>query len=149
MNIEIKKVNDKNLENILELRINENQNSYIESTEECLKDAEECKLYEPVGLYIDGILVGFAMYGFFPREGKGGRVWLDRFLIDKKYQGEGIGSIMLDNLIKYLANKYKCNKIFLSLYENNTGALHLYKKFGFEFNGELDINGEKIMVKKL
>ncbi|MBO3444619.1 GNAT family N-acetyltransferase [Clostridium sp. CCUG 7971] len=149
MNIEIKKVNDKNLEDILKLRINENQNSYIESTEECLKESDECKFYEPAGLYIDGMLVGFAMYGFFPREGEDGRVWLDRFLIDKKYQGEGLGSIMLDNLIKYLSNKYKCNKIFLSLYENNTGALHLYKKFGFEFNGELDINEEKIMVKKL
>lgn len=149
MNVEIKKVNDKNLEDILKLRINENQNSYIESTEECLKEADECKFYEPAGLYIDGMLVGFAMYGFFPREGEDGRVWLDRFLIDKKYQGEGLGSIMLDNLIKYLSNKYKCNKIFLSLYENNTGALHLYKKFGFEFNGELDINEEKIMVKKL
>ncbi|MGX4601150.1 GNAT family N-acetyltransferase [Faecalimicrobium sp. JNUCC 81] len=149
MDIEIKKVNDKNLEDILKLRINENQNSYIESTEECLKEADECKFYEPAGLYIDGVLVGFAMYGFFPREGEDGRVWLDRFLIDKKYQGEGLGSIMLDNLIKYLSNKYKCNKIFLSLYENNTGALHLYKKFGFEFNGELDINEEKIMVKKL
>ncbi|WP_042276604.1 GNAT family N-acetyltransferase [[Clostridium] dakarense] len=149
MNIEIKKVSDKNIEDILNLKVNENQNSYIESTKECLEEADECKFYEPAGLYINGILVGFAMYGFFPREGEKGRVWLDRFLIDKKYQGKGLGRKMLDSLIKHLSNKYMCEEIFLSLYENNQGALYLYKKFGFKFNGELDVNQEKVMVKKL
>lgn len=149
MNIEIKKVSENNLEEILNLKVNENQNSYIESTRECLEEAKECRFYEPAGLYIDETLVGFAMYGLFPKEGENGRVWLDRFLIDKKYQGKGLGSIMLDRLINYLSDKYKCKEIFLSLYENNKGALYLYKKFGFEFNGELDINKEKIMVKTL
>ena len=44
---------------------------------------------------------------------------------------------------------YNCNEIYLSLYGDNKWALHLYQKFGFQFNGELDINGEKVMAKVL
>ncbi|MEG1141698.1 MAG: GNAT family N-acetyltransferase, partial [Clostridia bacterium] len=144
MSISIKDVTDKNIEQILNLSVNKSQSSYIESTKECIKEAKECKYYEPVGLYVDDKLVGFAMYGFFPGEGGNGRTWLDRFLIDKKYQGKGIGSRMLDTLIIHLSTKFNCEEIFLSLYEDNKNALNLYEKFGFEFNGELDINKEKV-----
>ncbi|MNI95333.1 Spermine/spermidine acetyltransferase [compost metagenome] len=56
---------------------------------------------------------------------------------------------MLQSLIEHLVQLYDCNKIYLSLYEDNLAALTLYEKFGFQFNGELDINGEKVMVKEL
>lgn len=149
MNIEIREVTKGNLGEILKLSVSESQKLYIESIEQCLKDALECDYYKPVGLYIDNYLVGFAMYGFFPGEDGEGRVWLDRFLIDKKYQGKGYGNRMLEFLIQHLKCKYNCNKIYLSLYDDNKPALHLYKKFGFQFNGELDVNKERVMVKTL
>ena len=133
----------------LSLHIRESQKTYLESIEQCLEDARECNCYRPVGLYRDGVLVGFAMYGFFSIEGKRGRVWLDRYLIDEEFQGQGLGSIMLQALINHLNKLYKCNEIYLSLYENNQRALHIYEKFNFHFNGEKDINGEKVMVKVL
>lgn len=149
MNIEIRDVTKENLKEILSLHVSEAQKSYLESTEQCLEDARECNYYRPAGLYRDGVLVGFAMYGFFPLEGKKGRVWLDRYLIDEQFQGQGLGSIMLEALISHLNKLYKCNEIYLSLYETNQRALHLYEKFDFHFNGEEDINGEKVMVKVL
>ena len=149
MNIEIREVTAENLKEVLSLHVSEIQKSYVESTKQCLKDAIECNCYRPAGLYKDGSIVGFAMYGFFPRDEKNGRVWLDRYLIDENFQGKGLGNIMLEALIMHLIKIYNCNKIYLSLYEDNQRALHLYQKFGFQFNGELDINGEKIMVKVL
>ena len=149
MDIKIKKITDENRERVLNLQIKESQNTYIESVEDCLKESVEYTNFKPVGLYKNDCLVGFAMYGLFCDEGENGRVWLDRFLIDKKHQGKGLGSSMIEYLIDHIAKEYKCNEIFLSLYEDNKGALNLYKKFGFEFNGELDVNGEKVMVKKL
>lgn len=156
MNIEIRKVIKENLNKALSLHVSESQKSYVESTKECLEDAIECKCYRPVGLYDNDTMVGFAMYGFFPNDGdkddivqtgEDGRVWLDRYLIDERFQGKGFGNIMLKKLITLLINIYNCNKIYLSVYEDNKRAIHLYKKFGFQFNGELDINGEKVMVK--
>lgn len=147
MNIEIKEITKDNLQEILSLHVSKAQETYIESVEECLEDATECHFYRPVGLYRDGVLVGFCMYGFFPSEGQNGRVWLDRYLIDEQFQGQGLGSIMLQALIAHLIKLYHCNEIFLSLYDDNQRALHLYQKHGFQFNGEKDINGEQVMVK--
>lgn len=86
------------------------------------------------------------MYGFFKNEGKKGRVWLDRFLIDKKYQNKGYAKVILPFLIDYILCEYNFNKIYLSVYEENLLAINLYKRLGFKFNGEKDINGELVMV---
>ncbi|MFF2458813.1 GNAT family N-acetyltransferase [Peribacillus simplex] len=149
MKTTIHEVSNENVMDILKLQINEKQKAYIETTEQCLNDAKECKYYRPVGLYSDDTLVGFAMYGFFPGEGENGRVWLDRFFIDAEHQGFGLGNILLEALIKRLIKEYDCPEIYLSIVEDNQAALHLYRKFGFAFNGESDYNNEKVMVKKV
>ncbi len=56
---------------------------------------------------------------------------------------------MLSALIQRLEQEYSCHEIYLSIIADNQGALHLYQKFSFKFNGEVDSNNEKIMVKKL
>ncbi len=88
------------------------------------------------------------MYGLWKNEGKYGRVWLDRFFIDKIFQNKGYAHIVLPILLNKIKNTYGYNKLYLSVYKNNEKAIRLYKSFGFEFNGELDINGELVMVKK-
>ncbi|CAM4007972.1 GNAT family N-acetyltransferase [Lederbergia lenta] len=147
MNIEILDVTNEDVQDILHLTVEETQTSFVETTEQCLKEAKECANYKPVGLYANKTLVGFAMYGSFPQEN--GRVWLDRFLIDTKHQGRGFGKLMLDAMIKKLTKEFSCKQIYLSIVENNQAALHLYEKFGFQLTGESDINNEKIMVKKI
>lgn len=89
------------------------------------------------------------MYGAFEYPNNETRIWLDRFLIDHHFQGKGLGKKMLQALIEHLNKIYNCDRIYLSLYEDNQVALALYQKFGFEFNGELDVNQEKVMVKHL
>ncbi|MFR1808823.1 MAG: GNAT family N-acetyltransferase, partial [Pygmaiobacter massiliensis] len=81
-----------------------------------------------------------------PWEGSGGRVWLDRFLIDEKHQGYGYGKQTLHLLVATLFDTYRCDEIFLSIYETNQLASHLYDEFGFAYNGELYLHKEKIMV---
>jgi len=147
MQISINIVSAENLQAVLDLRVAPDQISYIESTAQCLQEAEECSCYIPVALHADDELVGFAMYGFFPDEYESGRVWLDRFLIDAQYQGRGLGRIMLSALLDRLTEQFGPSDIYLSLYDDNQGALRLYEKFGFRFNGESDLNGEKVMVR--
>ncbi len=86
------------------------------------------------------------MYGYFEKET---RLWLDRFMIDYKYQNKGYGKSSLELLISVMINEYKCNKIYLSIFKDNIEAIKLYEKFGFEFNGEFDENGELIMILKV
>lgn len=149
MGIAIHDVTQDNEEDILNLSVAESQTNFIETTAQCLDEAKECPNFKPVGLYVDNKLVGFAMYGRFPDEIEQSRVWLDRFLIDANYQGMGYGKIMLQALIDTLVDKYACKKIYLSIYEDNHFAISLYEKFGFQFNGEFDVNDEKVMVKHI
>lgn len=146
MDIEIIPVTNKNYEDVLNLEIFEHQLNFIETTKQCLKEAEELPLWKPVGIYINNILVGFSMYGKFLSEGIDSRVWLDRFLIDKRYQGKGYARPVLVKLIELIKFEYNCSEIYLSIYEDNIKVVSLYKSLDFCFNGELDINGEKVMV---
>lgn len=149
MCIQIRPVTNINLDEILQLELLESQQSFIETPEQCLAEAEVYPNFKPVGLYYDEQLVGFAMYGLFQDMNNEDRVWLDRFLIDHRSQGKGLGKKMLQALIEHLADIYDCDKIYLSLYDDNEVALSLYQKFGFTFTGELDTKQEKVMVKIL
>lgn len=146
---EIQNVTRLNKEEILALKIADDQIGFLETTEECLAEAEEDPRFVPVGLYKENRAVGFAMYGQFQQEDGKPRVWLDRYFIDERYQQMGLGKYYLQLLIHYLAEFYHTEQIYLSVYEDNTVAIRLYEQFGFRFNGENDEKGEKIMVKEV
>lgn len=145
--IELRMVDDSNRDEVLRLRVRADQTGFIETPAQCLADAAECMYYRPLALYHEGRLIGFAMVGLFPREGNGGRMWLDRLLLDARYQGKGLGRAALHTLIGYLMQAYGPQELYLSLYEDNAHALRLYEQFGFAFNGELDSQGERVMVR--
>lgn len=140
-----KKVTNSNLQDILDLHLPVEQRHFIETPLECLKEAEELRDWQPRGIYFKDRLIGFTMYGEILSEQ---RVWMDRFLIDQKYQGQGHGKKALYELLQYLFETYSCNEIYLSLYPDNHRAFALYCNLGFKLNGELDTKGEQIMVLK-
>ncbi len=147
MKIEFERFNKKNRRKAYKLKVFKNQKHYIETVYKCIKEARYYKCWKPTIIKIDNNYVGFAMYGLWIREGKNGRVWFDRFLIDRKYQNKGYAKIVVPLLLEKIKNEYNYNKIYLSVYENNNIAINFYQKLGFKFNGEKDINGELVMVK--
>lgn len=146
MHLAIKNIDESNRQEILNLKVSKSQESFIETIEECLDEASKDLKWRTVGVYDEDMAVGFAMYALFLDEGKNGRVWLDRFLISQEHQGKGYGENGIKLLIKQLYREYGYKKIYLSVYDINKKAIALYKKIGFDFNGEVDIKGEKVMV---
>src|SRR5690625_1342138 len=142
MDTELRTVTRSNITDVRGLTVLDEQEDFIESMEECIQDAQEDERYVPLGLYCDGEIVGFAMYGQFK-----GRVWFDRFLIDQKYQGQGLGKHFFRKMLDYLVARFDSKYIYLSVYEENQAAIQLYESFGFEFTDEMDVNGEMIMRK--
>lgn len=150
MNIHFKPITIDNRDNALNLRIAPEQKGFVESVEECLKEAEQCRRWRPVGIYDGTALVGFAMYGFFRWQYLPfGKLWLDRLLIDYHCQGKGYGRAALQGLVERLIQEYRCRRIYLSVYKENHTAVQMYEKFGFRFNGQRDVHGEYVMEYKV
>ena len=128
-------ITEENRREVENLQLFPEQRSYIESVPECLAEAEQTREWRTVGIYDGPTVVGFAMYGCF-----------DRLLIDRAYQGRGYGAGAVAALLERLPKEYGKDRVFLSVYDDNQGAIRLYEKLGFAFNGELDTKGERVMV---
>ena len=145
MKVELRKIDSNNVAKCVELKVADEQRQYISSNEESLKEAAENEnVARYFAIYADDEMVGFTMFAFDEEyEDPNDRYWLWRFMIDKKLQGKGYGSLALKEIIKYFEDNGASN-IKLSTKETNVTALSLYHKFGFKENGEM--NGEEIVL---
>jgi RimJ/RimL family protein N-acetyltransferase len=51
--------------------------------------------------------------------------------VQEKYTGNGIGSLLLNQLLQWAVSDKRVEKIYLEVFANNKRAISLYKKFGF------------------
>ena len=149
MQLRLEPVTQENRLAVLSLRAGTGQEGFVETVSACLDEAAQRADWRPVAIYDGTAVVGFAMYGYFWEYPPAGRVWLDRLLIDQRYQGQGYGKAAFTALLHRLYAEYPHRrKIYLSVIEANVPAICLYSQFGFQFTGELDTHGEKVMVQK-
>ena len=146
MAITITPITPKNRAEAESLQVNESQIHFIESVKECMEEADQLELWHPVAILSDGKMVGFSMYGFYVEDDGSGRLWFDRLLVDRHYQGQGYGRQAIAVILPRMRQEYPSQDIYLSVYEPNKSAIALYESCGFRFNGELDTKGERIMV---
>ena len=113
---------------------------FVATNEYSLKQASHSLIWKTKAVYSGDTMVGFVMYKFdyMKRD-----IYLCRFMIDKKYQGQGFGVETLNELKRIARSKKIINKIELSTSPNNENGIRIYKKYGF-----LDMNkmshGEKV-----
>ncbi|MDU9052076.1 MAG: GNAT family N-acetyltransferase, partial [Clostridioides difficile] len=107
LNVRIADIN--NWHDLVSLSVDKSQLDYIESNALSIAESKFITAWVPVGIYDENSLIGFAMYGRLEDD----RVWLDRFMIDSKYQGKGYGKASLDFLVNHLKNEYNCDELYL------------------------------------
>ena len=155
--LKLKKINRKNVGEILKLEVFDNQKSFVAPNnisiiEAYLAIVENGHVFT-FGIYNDDAPVGFLMIGFdmnsddegAPRIAKGNyNIW--RFMIDKKFQGKGFGKKAM-NLALDFVNTFPCGTAkycWLSYESDNEVARQLYKSVGFVETDEKD--GEEIVA---
>ena len=73
---------------------------------------------------------------------------IDRFMIDKRFQGKGYGKLAFGMLIEKIKNDFTYKEINLSYNPSNSIAENLYRSFNFIKTGKFSGN-ECIAVLKL
>ncbi len=146
--IELRKVDDSNVWNIIKLSVNEEQKNYVAANTVSIIEAYTTitagGVALPFGIYQDDCLVGFVMFGYGsngdedePKIAKNNYcIW--RFMIDKQYQRQGLGRKALTASLQYLKSM-PCGKAdfcWLSYEPDNVVAKKLYSSEGFHENGE-------------
>ena len=155
--LKLKKINRKNVGEILKLEVFDNQKSFVATNNISIIEAyiaiTENNDVFTFGIYKDDTPIGFLMIGFdvnsddedAPRIAKGNyNIW--RFMIDKKFQGKGFGKKAMDLAIEFV-NTFPCGTAqycWLSYESDNDIARQLYQSVGFVETDEKD--GEEIVA---
>lgn len=139
MSLHIREITSDNWRAAAALSVSTDQQRFIETNAFSMAESLYEKNAVSVGMYDNETLIGFAMYGWpDPRDQS---AWLDRFMIDQHYQGQGYAKRFLLLVIRYIEQQYDCNKIYLSIHPENAHAKKLYESMGFRLNGQTDDEG--------
>lgn len=122
--MELKKVTNQNLWDVVNLKVKSDQKEYVADNATSLLEAyatkNEGEKVETFAIYEKDNLVGFAMINFNVYHWEGApkvarnNYCLWRFMIDQKYQDQGLGVDALAVLIKYIKTEMEINCIFLT-----------------------------------
>ena len=155
--LELKKINRKNVGEILKLEVFDNQKSFVAPNNISIIEAylaiiENDHVFT-FGIYNDDVPVGFLMIGFdvnsddadAPKIAKGNyNIW--RLMIEKTFQGKGFGKKAIELALEFI-NTFPCGTAkycWLSYENDNYVARQLYQSVGFVETDEKD--GEEIVA---
>ncbi len=132
MNTEDVKIVELNAENWYEcckLEVSTEQKEYIESNAISIAQSKFEHTLKPYAIYAGEKVVGFLMYNSVQEELDG--YWIYRIMVDKEYQGKGIGKAATKLMISEMAKLPNARKIIVGYHPDNTEARNLYSSLGF------------------
>jgi diamine N-acetyltransferase len=134
----LKEVDRHNFFDVIELKVAEEQKSFVATNLFSLAQAKAYPECQCLAIYHEEVLVGFTMYcmDFDDKE-----YWIYRLMIDAKYQSKGYGKAAMEKLIERIKEDKDHQVIYLSFEPENDRAKELYEKLGFEADGRV-IDGE-------
>jgi len=127
MNITLRKIDEDNWRECIFLKVREDQRRFVATNENGLALAYAHKEMEPRGIYNDEIMVGFIMYAKDPDDGV---YYVNRLMIDEKYQGNRFGYQALKMLIGQL-KEAGVETLDILHKPDNECAIKIYRSLGF------------------
>ena len=100
------------------------------------------------GLYEKEVAAGFMMFGartIWRRD-----IWIDRFMLDAAFQGQGKSSLFLDACIDLISRQLLVKRIKASVVPENLAGKKLFERQGFVDTGAVDTEfNEQVYVLEL
>ena len=137
MTVQIKSISKADFEQVEKIELTELQRSihppffrpHSAIARHFLKLDGEQHNYLPFAVYYGEAVVGFFMIILDPSKTE--VVWLSDLMIDHRYQRQGIGTAVIDLVIKWAHEHTAAKKIRLFCEKENVAARQFYEKAGF------------------
>ncbi|GLB61670.1 GNAT family N-acetyltransferase [Cytobacillus sp. NCCP-133] len=128
------------------LELAEDQKVYMEPNAVSIAQSKFETTLKPYAIYLGDKAVGFLMYNTVQEELDG--YWIYRIMVDKKYQGKGIGKKATELMIARMAKLPEAKNIVIGYSPENLEAHNLYASLGFKDHGDR-FGKEMAVVKKI
>ncbi|GGY11336.1 spermidine acetyltransferase [Streptomyces minutiscleroticus] len=126
---------------VIGLKVLPEQKDFVASNKRSMKLARKRPEAEPLALFHGSELVGFAL--LIPLPDTPGAVLLERFMIDRRAQGRGLGRLGMRAVLERCRADGRTT-VRLSVVPGNRVAIGLYRSLGFGETGEVE-DGETVM----
>lgn len=141
--VELRGVTAENRHAIADLELAPDQKNLVASNAESLAETRTDPDARPRAVYAGERLVGFLMYDPGEPSDDPREALIYRFMIDRRYQGEGYGRAALAKAIAEIRALPRMRKIAISYMPGNPVTKQFYASFGFKEVGT-DEDGEMI-----
>jgi ribosomal protein S18 acetylase RimI-like enzyme len=95
---------------------------------------------------LENNIIGFANFYNYQQ---GQSAFIGNVVIDRKYRGRGLGKELISHMLKVACEKYDLPEIRISVFNDNTTALLLYRCFGFapyELEAKIGPNDNRVVL---
>ena len=116
------------------LELSKEQTDFIEPNAISIAQSKFEPTLKPYAIYFEEKIVGFLMFNSVTEELDG--YWVYRIMVDKHFQGKGIGKAATELMISEVAKLPNAKKIVVGYHPENKGAHYLYSSLGFIDNGD-------------
>jgi len=145
-NVEIKELNSENWYECCKLSLSNEQKDFMESNSVSIAQTKFEPTLKPYAIYYEGQVRGFLMYNSVKEELDG--YWIYRIMIDKTFQGKGIGSFATELMILEMIKTLGARRIIVGYHPQNKAAHQLYKNLGFVDFGDR-FGKEQAVIKEI
>lgn len=128
-NVSLKTIDKNNWEDAIRLSVTEEQKPFIASNLYSIAEFQFLENFFAKGIYLDEKMIGFTMFGI---DSDDQNYWIYRLMIDKEFQGNGLGMQAIKLIIEAIKKMNHTNIPLIMIgYHPENPAKFVYKKAGF------------------
>ena len=147
MDISLKEVTKDNWLEVIHLEITKEQEDYVALNSESIAESHFYPHYVNRAIYRGDEVVGFLQYYQELEEGLPDEFYIAQFMVDVKYQGQGIGTIATKLAIEELSAIPECKVITILYMPGHHAMRRFYSRFGFVVTEEDEQDGVVMELK--
>ena len=141
MKVSLREVTKDNWLDVIHLEITKEQEDYVALNSESIAESSFYPHYVNRAIYLDDKVVGFMQYYQELEEGLPDEFYIAQFMVDVKYQGQGIGKIATELVINEMKAIPECKKITILYMPGHHAMRKFYSQFGFIVTEEDEEDG--------